>query len=152
MPGLNVGLRFFRILGLGTLLVALSFPQEVQLQKTLDSPAIVDQEPAEQKTDSLLEELNALLENFGYNKPKLEIAAGGSVVRKDLDGTEWKFNFGDIGDIVIEREGEAHIVLYCRGNNGCIERSFRGGADRSASPFLAFSLSLIHISEPTRPY
>jgi ubiquinone/menaquinone biosynthesis C-methylase UbiE len=119
----------------------------VQIETELPGPnpavyilALKDSSPAQQKTAALLEELNAQLANFCYNKPKLEIAADGMVVRKDIDGTAWKFDFGDIGDITIEREGESHVVLPCRGNNGCIERSLRGGTDRLTSSFLAFSL------------
>ena len=87
---------------------------------------------------AILADLNPMLENFCYNKPRLELAGGGTVIRKDSDGTTWKFDFREIADIVIDLEGEAHVVLHCRGGAGCIEQSTNAGS--RASPLLAFSI------------
>jgi len=96
-----------------------------------------DQASGKPASAAILKELNEMLLNFCYNKPKLELAGGGTVIRKDGDGTIWRFNLLDISDIVINLEGEAHVLLYCKANNNCIEKA---GPEASTYAYLAFSI------------
>jgi len=86
-------------------------------------------------TAAILKELNEMLLNFCYNKPKLDLAGSGMIVRLDSDGTLWRFNFLEISDIINQLEGEAHILLYCKATQNCIQK-----ADGTTYSYLAFSI------------
>ena len=107
--------------------------------------AVKDEASGKPDSAAILKELNEMLANFCYNKPQLELAGGGKVLRKDSDGTLWRFNLLEISDMVNQLEGEAHILLYCKSSTNCIEKS---GPDASTYSYLAFSIRPPDHGEP----
>jgi len=97
--------------------------------------SLESQDAAKPSPSAILKELNDMLLNFCYNKPKLDLAGSGMVVRLDSDGTLWRFNFLEISDIINQLEGEAHILLYCKATQNCIQK-----ADGTTYAYLAFSI------------
>jgi hypothetical protein len=90
------------------------------------------------KAAAILKTINEMLGNFCYNTPKLELAGDGTILRKDIDGASWTFNLLKIKDMTIDREGQAHVLLFCSSGQECIERPTKTGVEKSS--FLAFSI------------
>jgi hypothetical protein len=81
------------------------------------------------------------------DRPVLQLSADGTVIRKDADGGMMTFKLADIGDITIDTDSEAHVVLSCKAGTTCIERLAAGGLASSPLRLLAFSIYPIEQGE-----
>jgi hypothetical protein len=98
-------------------------------------------------TDDVLKTLNALLASSCYNRPVLQLAADATVVRRDADGGTMTFKLADIGEVTIDTDNEAHVLLLCKADRPCIERSDPSGAVGTSLRLLAFSISPVERGE-----
>jgi hypothetical protein len=78
--------------------------------------------------DDTLTTLNALLASSCANRPVLQVSGDGTVARKEADGGTMTFILADIGDITIGTDDQAHVLLSCKAEAACIERSAPSGA------------------------
>jgi hypothetical protein len=101
----------------------------------------------QKQVDDTLKTLNALLASYCSNRPVLQLSADGTVVRKDADGGMMTFKLADIGDITIDTDSEAHVLLSCKGGTPCIERQAAGGLASAPLRLLAFSISSLERGE-----
>ena len=93
---------------------------------------------AAQAGTAIVKKLNVLLAAHCARQPVLELTRAGTVVRKDRDGGTMTIDFSAIEAIDIDADGEAHVLLKCRGGKRCIETT--GGAETSM-PLVVFSIS-----------
>jgi hypothetical protein len=103
--------------------------------------------PPQKPADDALKTLNALLASYCANRPVLQLSADGTVVRKDADGGMMTFKLADIGEITIDTDSEAHVLLRCKGGTTCIERLAAGGLASAPLRLLAFSIFPIEQGE-----
>jgi len=103
--------------------------------------------PPQKPADDALKTLNALLASYCYNQPVLQFSAGGTVVRKDADGGMMTVKLADIGDITVDTDSEAHVVLSCKGGTTCVERLAAGGLASPPLRLIAFSIYPIEQGE-----
>jgi hypothetical protein len=90
-----------------------------------------------------LKELNTLLAAACFNQPILTLAADGTVVRKNGDGTAHTFKLGDIGEIVNDvPDAQANIILRCREDKPCIEYMPSGGGPKAAGKITVFTVNV----------
>jgi hypothetical protein len=86
---------------------------------------------------TIVKKLNNLLASYCARQPALELAGDGTVVRKDADGSMYRFAFSAIDAVDIDRDSEAHVLLKCKGGNPCIERM---DASKTSMSLVAFSI------------
>jgi hypothetical protein len=90
----------------------------------------------------ILKELNVLLASACFNKPVLTLAADGTVVRTDRNGTTHTFKLRDIGDIVNDRpDAQANIVLRCRDDSARIAYAPGGGRPKTTGKLTVFTIT-----------
>jgi hypothetical protein len=93
------------------------------------------------QTADTLKKLNAILASSCANSPVLQVSADGTVVRKDAGGGTRTFKLADIGSMTIDTDGEAHVLLICKGGAACIELVEAPGAGATSLKLLAFSIN-----------
>ena len=96
-----------------------------------------------QSAADTLKEINAVLAAACFNQPFLTLAADGTMVRKNGDGTTHTFKLGDIGDIVNDiPDAQANIILRCRDGRACIEYIPNGGGQKTAGRITVFTVNV----------
>lgn len=91
---------------------------------------------------AILKALNDIVTTHNYRPPgpRLELAAEGLIVRKDADGSVFRFRLGDIGEMAIDREGEAHVLLPCKDGARCVEKQVSPSASVEQIDMVVFSI------------
>jgi hypothetical protein len=97
-----------------------------------------------QNAAGTLKELNTLLAAACFNEPVLTLAADGTIVRKNGDGTAHTFKLSEIGEIVNDvPDAQANIILRCRDNKPCIEYMPGGvGGPKDAGKITVFTVNV----------
>ncbi len=98
------------------------------------------------QTGDTLKSLNSLLASSCYNRPVLQASADGTVLRKDADGGTMTFKLADIGDVTIDADTQAHVLLTCKTEAPCIARSDTYGVTTRLR-FMAFSINGLDAGE-----
>jgi hypothetical protein len=104
---------------------------------------------AAQDTTATLKQLNELLARYCSNTPVLNLAADGTVLRKDRNGATMTFSFRDIGELTIDLSGvspdvpdvQGHVLLPCKDGKSCVEWSPGAGAAKTTGKMVVFSIT-----------
>jgi hypothetical protein len=89
---------------------------------------------------TILKALNQIVTTHAFGQPRLELADDGVIVRKNSDGSVFRFKLRDIGEMGIDREAEAHVLLSCKAGAGCVERQLTPSASIQQIEMIVFSI------------